>query len=240
MSPTATAAGPPAARPDPPRVAPGQRPPRDRARRRIGRPQEPARLPAPVVRSPAAHRRRGDGVSFPAAGRASGAAAGLQVARRTPRWPSSSGRTSCDQPATRGEIVDRSGNVLAVDVDANDVYVQPPKVTDVVGRGHQARRRAAPAALRPHGRSAQQRPVPLPRLRRRHHGRRSGHQAQPARHRRAAADASGSTRPAISRPMCWASSVATALAWPAWRARTTPASPGRAARSSSRRTRRAG
>jgi cell division protein FtsI (penicillin-binding protein 3) len=38
-----------------------------------------------------------------------------------------------DQPATRGEIVDRSGNVLAVDVDANDVYVQPHKVTDVVG-----------------------------------------------------------------------------------------------------------
>ncbi len=38
-----------------------------------------------------------------------------------------------DQPATRGEIVDRSGNVLAVDVDASDIYVQPPKVTDVVG-----------------------------------------------------------------------------------------------------------
>ncbi len=38
-----------------------------------------------------------------------------------------------DQPATRGEIVDRSGNVLAVDVAANDIYVQPPKVTDVVG-----------------------------------------------------------------------------------------------------------
>jgi cell division protein FtsI (penicillin-binding protein 3) len=37
------------------------------------------------------------------------------------------------QPATRGEIVDRSGNVLALDVDANDVYVQPPKVTDVEG-----------------------------------------------------------------------------------------------------------
>ncbi len=38
-----------------------------------------------------------------------------------------------DQPATRGEIVDRSGNVLAVDVDANDVYANPHKVTDVVG-----------------------------------------------------------------------------------------------------------
>ncbi len=37
-----------------------------------------------------------------------------------------------EQPATRGEIVDRSGNVLAVDVDANDVYVQPPKVTNAV------------------------------------------------------------------------------------------------------------
>jgi cell division protein FtsI (penicillin-binding protein 3) len=38
-----------------------------------------------------------------------------------------------DQPATRGEIVDRTGNVLAVDVAAVDVYAQPPKVTDVVG-----------------------------------------------------------------------------------------------------------
>ncbi len=38
-----------------------------------------------------------------------------------------------DQPATRGEIVDRSGNVLALDVDAVDVYAQPPKVTDILG-----------------------------------------------------------------------------------------------------------
>ena len=41
-----------------------------------------------------------------------------------------------DQPATRGEIVDRSGNVLAVDVAAVDVYAQPPKVTDVVGEAN--------------------------------------------------------------------------------------------------------
>jgi cell division protein FtsI (penicillin-binding protein 3) len=41
-----------------------------------------------------------------------------------------------DQPATRGEIVDRSGNVLAVDVDASDIFVQPPKVTDIVGEAN--------------------------------------------------------------------------------------------------------
>ncbi len=40
---------------------------------------------------------------------------------------------SVPQPATRGEIRDRSGHVLAVDVDAADVYVQPPKVTDAEG-----------------------------------------------------------------------------------------------------------
>lgn len=34
------------------------------------------------------------------------------------------------QEATRGPITDRSGNVLAADVAANDVYVQRPKVTD--------------------------------------------------------------------------------------------------------------
>jgi cell division protein FtsI (penicillin-binding protein 3) len=34
------------------------------------------------------------------------------------------------QEATRGPIVDRSGNVLAQDVAANDIYVQRPKVTD--------------------------------------------------------------------------------------------------------------
>jgi cell division protein FtsI (penicillin-binding protein 3) len=38
-----------------------------------------------------------------------------------------------EQPATRGEIRDRSGNVLAVDVNASDIYAQPPKVTDVEG-----------------------------------------------------------------------------------------------------------
>ncbi len=37
-----------------------------------------------------------------------------------------------EQPAIRGEIKDRSGNVLAVDIDAADVYVQPPKVKDAV------------------------------------------------------------------------------------------------------------
>lgn len=37
------------------------------------------------------------------------------------------------QPATRGEIRDRLGNVLAVDVDANDVYAQPPKISDAPG-----------------------------------------------------------------------------------------------------------
>jgi cell division protein FtsI (penicillin-binding protein 3) len=42
-------------------------------------------------------------------------------------------RHTVDQPAIRGEITDRSGNVLAVDVDANDVYANPHKVTDVLG-----------------------------------------------------------------------------------------------------------
>jgi cell division protein FtsI (penicillin-binding protein 3) len=42
-------------------------------------------------------------------------------------------RHTVDQPAIRGEITDRSGNVLAVDVDANDVYANPHKITDVVG-----------------------------------------------------------------------------------------------------------
>ena len=42
-------------------------------------------------------------------------------------------RHTVDQPAIRGEIVDRSGNVLAVDIDANDVFANPHKVTDVVG-----------------------------------------------------------------------------------------------------------
>ncbi len=37
------------------------------------------------------------------------------------------------EPATRGQIRDRSGNVLAVDVAASDIYVQPPKVGDVAG-----------------------------------------------------------------------------------------------------------
>jgi cell division protein FtsI (penicillin-binding protein 3) len=41
-----------------------------------------------------------------------------------------------DQPATRGEIVDRSGNVLAVDVGASDIFAQPPKVTDVLGEAN--------------------------------------------------------------------------------------------------------
>jgi cell division protein FtsI (penicillin-binding protein 3) len=36
------------------------------------------------------------------------------------------------QEATRGEITDRDGNVLAADVAANDIYVQPPKVTDAL------------------------------------------------------------------------------------------------------------
>jgi cell division protein FtsI (penicillin-binding protein 3) len=36
------------------------------------------------------------------------------------------------QEATRGEIVDRSGQVLAADVAADDIYVQPPKVTDAI------------------------------------------------------------------------------------------------------------
>jgi cell division protein FtsI (penicillin-binding protein 3) len=42
-------------------------------------------------------------------------------------------RHTIDQPAIRGEITDRSGNVLAVDIDANDVYANPHKVTDVLG-----------------------------------------------------------------------------------------------------------
>ena len=37
------------------------------------------------------------------------------------------------QQATRGELTDRDGNVLAADVAANDIYVQPAKVTDAVG-----------------------------------------------------------------------------------------------------------
>lgn len=34
------------------------------------------------------------------------------------------------QAAHRGEITDRNGVVLAVDVDARDIYAQPPKITD--------------------------------------------------------------------------------------------------------------
>jgi cell division protein FtsI (penicillin-binding protein 3) len=37
------------------------------------------------------------------------------------------------QPAHRGEITDRNGVVLAVDVDARDIYAQPPKITDKEG-----------------------------------------------------------------------------------------------------------
>ena len=36
------------------------------------------------------------------------------------------------QQAVRGEITDRDGNVLAADVAADDIYVQPPKITDAV------------------------------------------------------------------------------------------------------------
>jgi cell division protein FtsI (penicillin-binding protein 3) len=37
------------------------------------------------------------------------------------------------QAAHRGEITDRNGVVLAVDVDARDIYAQPPKITDKPG-----------------------------------------------------------------------------------------------------------
>lgn len=36
------------------------------------------------------------------------------------------------QPATRGEIVDRAGNVLAVNVAVNDISVAPPQVTNII------------------------------------------------------------------------------------------------------------
>lgn len=37
------------------------------------------------------------------------------------------------QAAHRGEVTDRNGVVLAVDVDARDIYAQPPKITDKPG-----------------------------------------------------------------------------------------------------------
>ena len=40
------------------------------------------------------------------------------------------------QEATRGQILDSQGNVLATDVAADDIYVQPPKVTDAVAEAN--------------------------------------------------------------------------------------------------------
>ncbi len=96
-------------------------------------------------------------------------------------------RHTIDQPATRGEITDRSGNVLAVDVDANDVYANPHKVTDVLGEA---------AKLAPYctSRSPRSSPSLLPNANFRYLALdvdttvgEQGHQAQPAGHRHPAA-----------------------------------------------------
>ncbi len=98
----------------------------------LGSQTQAPRLSAAPDRSPAADGRGGDGGFF------------LLLAGRLVQLQGFQSHTyatlaeeqrqhTVDQPAIRGEIVDRSGNVLAVDVDADDVYANPHKVTDVVG-----------------------------------------------------------------------------------------------------------
>ncbi len=90
-----------------------------------------------------------------------------------------------DQPATRGEIVDRSGNVLAVDVAAVDVYAQPPKVTDVVGEANKLAALLHMSVADLTADLLNNTPFRLSRVRRRPHRRRPDHQAGAARHRHA-------------------------------------------------------